>query len=291
MLDMARYVKELEYEEVRVLKTFARMMMDHESIDEEQISIDADMHVDRVRYALRRLNEKGLVYKSSSKGYHLVYAGLDVLALRELADRGVIASIGRPIGIGKEADVLEARDDYGNILAIKFFRIGRISFRDIARKRMLKEVHSWLLASMESARREFQSLRRLKAAGVNVPEAIALARHALVMEYIDGARLVECTSIDDPEHVLQDILENIRLAYAAGMISADLSEYNILYDVDDRVWIIDWPQSIDARAHPNARVLLERDLKNILRFFSRRFGLEYDLNRAIAYVTAMPEDR
>ncbi|MEM4634984.1 MAG: RIO1 family regulatory kinase/ATPase [Candidatus Nitrosocaldus sp.] len=284
MLDMARYVKELEDEEVKVLKAFARMLREHESLDEESIAINARMHIDRVRYALKRLNEKNLIYKSPSKGYHLVYAGLDVLALKELAGRGVIAGVGRMIGIGKEADVLEAVDDNGRMLAVKFFRIGRVSFRSVARKRMMKDVHSWLLASMESARKEFRSLRRLRVAGASVPEAIALARHALVMEYIDGVRLVECTSLDDPRHVLDDVLENIRVAYSIGMVSADLSEYNILYDVNGKVWIIDWPQSIDARKHPNAKALLERDLNNIIRFFSKRFGLEYDVDIAIAYV-------
>ncbi|MEM1941538.1 MAG: RIO1 family regulatory kinase/ATPase [Candidatus Nitrosocaldus sp.] len=291
MLDIARHVRELEDEEVKVLKAFVRMMRDYESIDEEQIAISAKMHIDRVRYALTRLNGKSLIYKSPSRGYHLVYAGLDVLALRELADRGVIASIGRAVGIGKEADVFEAIDVDDNMLAVKFFRIGRVSFRSIARKRMFKDVHSWLLASIESARKEFHSLRRLKAVGVNVPEARALARHALVMEYVEGIRLVECTSLDDPIHVLEDVLENIRLAYSIGMISADLSEYNILYDVNGKVWIIDWPQSIDARVHPNARILLERDLSNILRFFSKRFDLEYDLSKAIAYVTIAEEER
>lgn len=289
MLDIARCVKELEYEEVRVLKALAKMMKNHESMDEEQISMSARMHLDRVRYALMRLNERDLIYRSAGKGYHLVYSGLDALALRELADRGIISGIGRAIGIGKEADVFEALSaDGSRVLAVKLFRIGRISFRDIARKRMLRDVHTWLLASIESARREFRSLKRLKSSGVNVPEAIALARHALVMEYIDGIRLVECTSLDDPQDVLEDVLRNIRLAYRGGLISADLSEYNILYShAYKRIWIIDWPQSIDARRHPNARAMLERDLKNILRFFSRRFGLEhYDLNRAMAYIVS-----
>lgn len=291
MLDMARYVKELEDEEVKALKAFARMLREYESVDEEKIAISAKMHIDRVRYALKRLNEKNLIYKGPSKGYHLVYSGLDVLALKELADRGIIASVGRMIGIGKEADVLEAVDDHGMMLAVKFFRIGRVSFRSIARKRMLKDVHSWLSASIETARKEFKSLRRLRAAGASVPEAIALAKHVLVMEYIDGVRLVECTSLDDPKDVLEDVLENIRVAYSIGMVSADLSEYNILYDVNGKVWIIDWPQSIDARKHPNAKALLERDLNNIIRFFSKRFGLEYDVSMAIAHVTMHEECR
>ncbi|MCS7141185.1 MAG: AarF/UbiB family protein [Candidatus Nitrosocaldus sp.] len=287
MLGIAGYVRDLEYEEVRVLKALARLMRDGESVDVERIAISARMHTDRVSYALSRLNERGLVHRAG-RGYHLIYPGLDVLALRELADRGIIASIGRHIGVGKEADVLEAMDEHGRMLAVKFFRIGRISFRDVARKRTLRDVHSWLLISIESARREFQALRMLRAAGVSVPEAVALARHALVMEYIDGVRLVECSALDDPEHVLEDVLENIRLAHTAGMVSADLSEYNILYDTNGRVWIIDWPQSIDARTHPNAKTLLERDLKNILRFFRKRFGVEYDLNKAIAYVSMHP---
>jgi RIO kinase 2 len=81
---------------------------------------------------------------------------------------------------------------------------------------------------------------------------------------------------------LETLLENIRLAYRAGVISADLSEYNVLFDGSD-LWIIDWPQSV-SRAHPNAQLLLKRDLRNLVKFFERKYGLKYALADAVDYV-------
>jgi len=50
------------------------------------------------------------------------------------------------------------------------------------------------------------------------------------------------------------------------------------------VLIIDWPQYVMAD-HANAGELLERDLKNIITFFSRRFNLKVVAEKACDYVT------
>ena len=62
----------------------------------------------------------------------------------------------------------------------------------------------------------------------------------------------------------------MRLLYKeANLVHADLSEYNILIDPNDVTPIlIDMGQSVTLE-HPNAREFLNRDVQNILRFFSR----------------------
>lgn len=276
-----RYVKDLAYEEVKVLKAIYSMLKDHEVMQGEQIAYKARMHIDRVNFALSRLNEKRLIVKDAY-GYRLLYAGLDALALYELADKGIITGVGKSIGVGKEADVFECIDANSNRLALKLFRIGRISFRDVVRKRAYENMHNWLLLSVEAAKREYEVLRRLKESNVDVPKVIAYNKHCIVMEYIEGSRLLYC-SLDDPKMILNTIIDNIRRAYHhANIISSDLSEYNIMYD-GKKIWIIDWPQSI-GKEHTSADMMLERDVRNILNFFRKRYGLDYDIKQVVEYI-------
>jgi len=281
----ARYVKDLTHEEVRVLKAMYSMLREYNVMQVEHIVYKARMHIDRVNFALARLNEKRFIVKDEN-GYRLVYAGLDALVLWELASKNIVVGVGKPIGIGKEADVLECIDSNANRLALKLFRIGRISFRDVVRKRPYRideHLHNWLLLSIEAARREYNALNKLRKSNVNVPKVLAYNKHAIVMEYIEGIRLIDCNMLHNPKEVLSKILYNIKMAYCnAKLVSGDLSEYNILYD-GNNIWIIDWPQCVCSE-HPSADLLLERDLINIINFFRKRYGLNYDIKGAVEYI-------
>ncbi|MCK4313158.1 hypothetical protein KAW04_00165, partial [Candidatus Bathyarchaeota archaeon] len=80
---------------------------------------------------------------------------------------------------------------------------------------------------------------------------------------------------------------SVRKAYLnAGVIHADLSEYNVILKPNMHILIIDWPQYV-TKKHPNAQQLLTRDVKNILRFFKRKHMLQVKLNEALAYVAGM----
>lgn len=52
-----------------------------------------------------------LLHKESKKyeGYRLTYLGYDFLAIHSLVKKGVITSVGRQIGVGKESDVFEVQ--------------------------------------------------------------------------------------------------------------------------------------------------------------------------------------
>jgi len=278
----AKVVKDLEPEEFKILKALEASLEDSESLTIEQISRKTRLHIDKARFSVSKLNQMGLVI-STSRGVSLVSTGLDALALKILADKDIVVGMGKSIGVGKESDVFEAVTADQKYIAVKFFRIGRTSFRDVVRKREFgKKLHHWLLVNMGAATKEFHALKVLKSAGVKVPEPFALLKHVIVMERIDGFRLVHCDTLDDPRSVLETILRNVSIAYRAGIISADLSEYNVLYDGSD-VWIIDWPQSVSIK-HPNASLLLRRDIENMLKFFKRKYGLKYSLADALKYV-------
>jgi RIO kinase 1 len=54
----------------------------------------------------------------------------------------------------------------------------------------------------------------------------------------------------------------------AGLIHGDLSEFNVLVDVDGPV-IIDLPQAVNAASNNNAFAMLERDVNNMRASFGR----------------------
>jgi RIO kinase 2 len=138
----------------------------------------------------------------------------------------------------------------------------------------------WLIASRKSAEREYEALTALHSK-VSVPLPIGQNRHTVVMSLIKGQNLNRCR-LEAPMEVLEEILENAANAYRAGVIHADLSEYNILME-DGKVVLIDWPQWTET-SHPNAEAILFRDIDNILAFFQRKYQIKYDRGDAFRCV-------
>jgi RIO kinase 2 len=277
----------LESEDIRILMALESAMSKHEFVSKEQIARLAKLPQDRINYILNKLNKLGLIYQMQGpyKGHTLNYSGYDCLAINAFVKAGIIEAFGQILGVGKEADVYDALDPQGKRLAVKFHRLGRISFRQTRRKRdYAKEHASWLFQSRLAAEKEFQALRLAYQHGVAVPEPLSQNRHAIAMGMIDGAELAKWREIPKPTTVLKEVLLNVRKAYLnAGLIHADLSEYNIILKPDMHVLIIDWPQYVWAD-HPNAEPLLLRDIKNVLNSFSRRFSVKVNVKEACDYV-------
>jgi RIO kinase 2 len=280
--------RELESEDFRILHIIEAAMAKHEFVPTEQILKFSKVPLDRITFTLGKLNKLGLIYrtKGAYTGHKLNYAGYDCLAINNLVKEGVIASFGQSLGVGKEADVYDALSPAGKRIAIKFHRLGRISFRQTRRKRGYAREHSsWLFLSHIAAEKEFEAMKLVYENGVSVPEPISHNRHIIAMGMIEGAQLSKYKDIGKAEKVLREILRNVRKAYLkAGLIHGDLSEYNIILEPDGHILIIDWPQAVKTD-HANAAELLERDLKNVLTFFSRKFSIELATKEASEYVT------
>jgi RIO kinase 2 len=104
------------------------------------------------------------------------------------------------------------------------------------------------------------------------------------MGMIEGAQLSKYKDIGNPEKVLKEILSNLRKAYLkAHLVHADISEYNIILKPDGHLLIIDWPQAVKTD-HANAAELLDRDIKNVLTFFSRKFNVDLAAEPACKYI-------
>ncbi|HLN90201.1 MAG TPA: RIO1 family regulatory kinase/ATPase, partial [Candidatus Binatia bacterium] len=130
----------------------------------------------------------------------------------------------------------------------------------------------------------FKAMKLAYENGVSVPEPISQNRHVVAMGMIEGAQLSKYKDIGKPEKVLKEILCNIRSAYLkAHVIHSDISEYNIILQPDGHILIIDWPQAVKTD-HTNAAELLERDIKNVLTYFGRKFNLKLAAKEACDYV-------
>jgi RIO kinase 2 len=279
---------EIEPEEFRVLQAIELGMAGFSFVPLEEVIKYSGLSPSEVEFRLRELDRKDLLYRQPDPymGYILNYTGYDCLALNALAKADVLNSLGRSLGVGKEADIFDAITDDGDRVAVKFHRLGRTSFRETRKKRgyVARRGHiTWHYQSRMAAEKEFDMMSRAHDAGVSVPRPIRQNRHVVVMGYIDGYNLVDVNTLDDPDGFLDDILLNARKTYGAGIIHGDLSSFNIVVQKNGEVLLIDWPQAMTTD-HPNAEAFLERDVTNVLRYFERKFEVERSLEETVAYV-------
>ncbi len=126
--------------------------------------------------------------------------------------------------------------------------------------------------------REFVLLRRLAEAGAAVPWAVERSGDAILMELVGSAGspapMLKHLRPDRElaRRLFDQVLRNIEIFLFHHCVHADLSEYNLLCDAEE-IWIIDFPQAVDARFNSNAQGFLARDVDRVCRFFTRR-GVE-----------------
>ncbi len=130
---------------------------------------------------------------------------------------------------------------------------------------------SWLMY-------EYTTLQKLYEAGAAVPQPLAVADNAILMGYIgDEYRAAPTLSEirleqDEAQPLFEQVLQNIELMLKLGFIHGDLSAYNVLY-WQGQIRLIDFPQVTDSFGNPDARFILERDIKRVCDYFVQQ-GVE-----------------
>ncbi|MEW5937546.1 MAG: serine protein kinase RIO [Candidatus Thermoplasmatota archaeon] len=225
------------------------------------------------------------------KTYDEVFDKQTLLALYDLMSSGLIETVDFPISTGKEGNVFRATGKSSRLLAVKIYRIATATFHAINKyivgdprfkgleRNRRKLIFAW-------AQKEYKNLLRLREHGVRVPAPQGYSKNVLVMEYIGDehspAPMLRDVVLERPEAFLEDMIEMMRRAYVgAGIVHADMSEYNILVH-DGLGVIIDVGQAV-TRDHVNAAEYLERDVANLLRYFSR-LGVRRDRAEVLAHV-------
>jgi RIO kinase 1 len=225
------------------------------------------------------------ISKEKWKVWGNVFDEFTFRTLFKLASQGHFEQLQSPISIGKESNIFSAKKGKENII-VKIYRLETSDFNRMydyikydpryanLKKQKRKIVFAW-------AQREFRNLMKAREAGVNVPVPIAFLNNVLCLEFIGNKEAAPKLKDKIPKNKKQffdKVVEYTRKLYKAGLIHADLSQFNILNFKEEPVFI-DFSQCTLKR-NPRAEEFLERDVRNICNFF-KKIGLNVDEKKII----------
>lgn len=224
-----------------------------------------------------------------------VFDNRTMLRIRKLFSHNVVSKFEFIIAKGKEADVYLA--DSGSqivgqeFVAVKIFRLETSSFEKrvdyIAGDPRFGRIKGGIFDIVsEWCKKEYGNLRIAEAAGAHAPKPYLYSGNVLAIEFIgeEGrpSQTLREANVEDPEAVLDTILKDVRKLYSRDLVHADLSEYNILMK-GEMPYMIDFGQAV-VIGHPKAEEFLDRDVNNILRYFSKRYSVERDEDDVLASI-------
>jgi RIO kinase 1 len=209
--------------------------------------------------------------------------------LQPLVDDGMVDTVVRSLKSGKEASVyivacggqLRCAKVYKEAQQRGFHKLAQYqegrktrSSRD-ARAMGKRGRHGRKVQEAEWKNAEVDALYRLVGAGVRVPAPHLVHEGVLLMELVQDAHGEPAPRLNDVDITAEQargwhafmIAQITRMLYA-GLIHGDLSEFNVLLDVNGPV-IIDLPQAVNAAGNNNAFAMLERDVNNMRETFGR----------------------
>ncbi len=275
----AKVLKDLSNEELRTLHMVETLLKKGEYAPKEKVADYSGYREKDVDLYLSRLNKLKLTRRWTGQfvGYTLTLSGFDALALNKLYIDKKVYGVGRSSGVGKESDIYYAVDFEDNEVMLKINRTGRASFQKVKRKRdFLKGKFHYSMFSVAeiAAKREYENLLKLQNKNLPIPVLKGNNRHMIVMNIIPGVELVKVQYPKKPIKLLEKIIEFAKTLYQKyNLVHADLTEFNMLYDIRrDSLIIIDFPQAVPSD-HPEAVNLLRRDFTHLLDFFGKKWSI------------------
>ena len=127
--------------------------------------------------------------------------------------------------------------------------MGRQSFKTVKNKRDYLEGRTqtnWLYISRLASMKEYKFMQALYDNKFPVPVPIASNRHAILMSFINGFPLQKVKSIANPAIGYNTLLDLIEKFAQYGLIHSDFNEFNIMIDVKQKIYIIDFPQMVST---------------------------------------------
>ncbi|MBW6461887.1 MAG: serine protein kinase RIO [DPANN group archaeon] len=217
-----------------------------------------------------------------------VFDALTVRTLEKLKAKKHIAVLSGIIKSGKEGQVFNALADDDTPIAVKIYMIETSSFQKMqdyikGDRRFFsignnkkKLVYAWCA-------KEYRNLKKVHTSGVSSPNPIAFMGNILIMELVTDnglpAKHLAKTKLDNPKEMFDMVLSEMKKFYFdAGLVHADLSEFNIIIREGKPV-IIDVGQSVLLN-HPMAKQFQRRDVENIVQFFNK-FDLNLDPEKVL----------
>lgn len=220
----------------------------------------------------------------------LVFDRRTMKALYELMSRNSVDYIDFPISSGKESVVFKAYLKNKKPVVVKVYKLSTLRFSNIWKYiegdyRFSKEridrsniVNIW-------AKKEFTNLSLLRRYKIPAPVPFTFHKNLLMMSYLgtrnSPAPMLKDTKIDF-QSVFEQVMENMVIMYKqAKLVHADMSEYNLLYH-RKKAYFVDLGQAV-TKDHPAAEYFLERDVRNLARFFSNR-GVDCSLEEMLSSI-------
>tara|TARA_B110000483_G_C18188122_1_gene539788 strand:+ start:949 stop:1800 length:852 start_codon:yes stop_codon:yes gene_type:complete len=210
-------------------------------------------------------------------------------ALEGMVRDGLIDEVVKRLASGKEADIYVVYSQ-GQYRCAKVYKdITKRNFKKQAtyqegrktrnsRKARAMEKHTkYGRKEMESSwqNAEVDALYKVAETGARVPEPFYCMDGVLLMELVIGPdgdvapRLHDLALTEDQAmEYYSALIVDVMKMLCAGIVHADLSEYNVLVDEFGPI-IIDLPQAVDATSNNNAADFLIRDLNNLRDYFSQ----------------------
>jgi RIO kinase 1 len=231
-----------------------------------------------------------------SEDYQVVEDVFDMptlMVITKMVNDGVLKSVKSHFAAGKESKVFIAEAPDGSPLVVKIFLTVSSEFKkrmqyiagDPRFTEIKKDTRNFITAW---ARKEFKNLQQAHRAGVRVPAPVAVKKNVLVMEFVGDDEGRVAVQIADGEVTAADYDEIVRqlmmLYQKAGLVHADLSEYNIFKNPKGEIMLLDFGSAVDVK-HPNAKQFLVRDVQNVNRFFIKRRIDVTDTTRLVEKIT------
>ena len=209
--------------------------------------------------------------------------------LQPLVDDGMVDTVVRSLKSGKEASVYIVTCGGQTRCAKVYKEAERRGFHKLAQYQEGRKTrnsrdtramgrrgrHGRRVQEAEWKNAEVDALYRLVGAGVRVPAPHLVHEGVLLMELVQdehGDPAPRLNELDITAEQARDwhafMIVQIARMLCAGLIHGDLSEFNVLLDVNGPV-IIDLPQAVNAAGNNNAFAMLERDVNNMRATFGR----------------------
>ncbi|MBS3168138.1 serine protein kinase RIO [Candidatus Woesearchaeota archaeon] len=217
-----------------------------------------------------------MITKEKFKVFKNVFDEKTLRVLFKLESDGYFEDLVSPIKVGKESNVFSAIKKDGTYVVVKIYRVNNADFKRMYNyiaadsrfeglsNQRRKVIFAW-------AQREYRNLFVAREFGANVPLVYAVNDNVLVMELIGEKAecdpLLKDSAPKNVENFYKLLLEDLKKFYKAGFVHGDLSEFNIL-NHKDKPYVIDLSHGTKLDCDL-ANQLLERDVKNIVRYFNK----------------------
>ncbi|MBL7056349.1 serine protein kinase RIO [Candidatus Woesearchaeota archaeon] len=210
------------------------------------------------------------------KTEHSVFDAFTNRTLFKLITAGHFRGLESPISVGKESNIFSALKEDGTRIIVKVYRLETCDFntmnsyiKDDPRYENLRLSKRKIILAW--VQREYRNLMLAREAGIVVPLPITFQNNVLLLEFIGRGDEIAPKLKDkipkDKKKFFEDIMDNLKKLYQAGIVHADISGFNILNFEENPVFI-DMSQATTLK-HPDAERYLKRDVKNLCAFFKK----------------------